>query len=167
MPSLPQIGVIERWRPSYDVYLYWCVNSLGPGDAIWRQRSGSTLAQAMACCLTAPSHYLNQCWLIISGVINFMQSMCYAVFWIRYLSLICNGKHCNSIHDSKVHGTNMGSIWDRQDPGWPHVGSRNFTIWDIQAGRYVCITLEQLCLDVLVSAVHKGLGKSQSSYLVK
>ena len=45
-----------------------CVNSLGPSDAIWRQRSGSTLAQVMACCLTAQSHYLNQCWLIISKV---------------------------------------------------------------------------------------------------
>ena len=43
-------------------------NSLGPSDTIWRQRSGSTLAQAMACCLTAPSHYLNQCWLILSKV---------------------------------------------------------------------------------------------------
>ena len=42
------------------------VNSLGPSDTIWWQRSGSTLAQVMACCLTAPSHYLNQCWLIIS-----------------------------------------------------------------------------------------------------
>ena len=41
------------------------VNSLWPRDAIWRQRSGSTLAQLMACCLMAPSHYLNQCWLII------------------------------------------------------------------------------------------------------
>ena len=30
-----------------------------------RQRSGSILAQVMACCLLAPSHYLNQCWLII------------------------------------------------------------------------------------------------------
>ena len=38
------------------------INSLWPNDAIWRQRSGSTLAQVMACCLTAPSHYLNQCW---------------------------------------------------------------------------------------------------------
>ena len=28
----------------------------------------STLAQIMACCLMAPSHYLNQCWLIIKGV---------------------------------------------------------------------------------------------------
>ena len=42
------------------------INSLRPShsDAILRHRSGSTLAQVMACCLTAPSHYLNQCWLI-------------------------------------------------------------------------------------------------------
>ena len=36
-----------------------CFNSLWPNDGIWRQRSGSTLAQVMACCLTVPSHYLN------------------------------------------------------------------------------------------------------------
>ena len=36
------------------------------GDAMWRQGSRSTLVQVMACCLTAPSHYLSQCWLIIS-----------------------------------------------------------------------------------------------------
>ena len=44
-------------------------NSLGPSDAICRWRSWSTLVQVMACCLTAPSHYLNQCWLIISKVL--------------------------------------------------------------------------------------------------
>ena len=44
------------------------INSLGPSGAIWRQRSRSTLAQVMACCLMAPSHYLNQCWFIISKV---------------------------------------------------------------------------------------------------
>ena len=44
-------------------------NSLRPSDAIWRHRSGSTLARVMACCLTAPSHYLNQFWLIISKVL--------------------------------------------------------------------------------------------------
>ena len=43
-------------------------NSLGPSDAIWWQKLGSTLAQVEVCCLTAPSHYLNQCWLIISKV---------------------------------------------------------------------------------------------------
>ena len=50
----------------YDGPLY--LNSLWPSDAIWWQISESTLAQVMACCLTAPSHYLNQCWLIISEV---------------------------------------------------------------------------------------------------
>ena len=56
-----------------NVYIWWCYhevfNSLRPSDAIWRQRTGSTLAQVMACCLTAPSYYLNQCWLIISKVL--------------------------------------------------------------------------------------------------
>ena len=41
---------------------------LWPSDAIWRQISGSTLAQGMTCCLTAQSHHLNRCWLIISKV---------------------------------------------------------------------------------------------------
>ena len=42
------------------------INSLGPSAAIWWQRSGSTLAQVIACCLMAPSYYVNQCWLIIN-----------------------------------------------------------------------------------------------------
>ena len=37
------------------------------GRVIWCHRFRSTLAQIMDCCLTAPSHYLNQCWLIING----------------------------------------------------------------------------------------------------
>ena len=47
------------------------LNSLWPGDAIWRHRSGSTLAQVMACCLISPSYYdyLNKCWLIVNGVL--------------------------------------------------------------------------------------------------
>ena len=45
------------------------VNSLWPSDAIRRQGPESTLAQVMACCLTAPGHYLNQCWLIIIKVL--------------------------------------------------------------------------------------------------
>ena len=38
-------------------------------DAMCKQRTGSTLAQLMACCLTTPSHYLNQCWLLIVDVV--------------------------------------------------------------------------------------------------
>ena len=44
------------------------INSLWPSDTIWQHKSESTLVKVMACCLTAPSHYLNQCWLIISEV---------------------------------------------------------------------------------------------------
>ena len=43
-------------------------NSLWPSDAIWQHGTRSTLAQVMACCLTTPSHYLNQCWLVIGEV---------------------------------------------------------------------------------------------------
>ena len=38
-------------------------------DAVWRHRTGSTLAQVMTCCLTAPSHCLNQCWLLTAEVL--------------------------------------------------------------------------------------------------
>ena len=43
--------------------------------------------------------------------------------------------------DSKIYGANMGHIWGRQDPGGPHVGPMNLTIWEwiywllIEAGR--------------------------------
>ena len=40
-------------------------NSSPPSAASMRQWTGSTLLQVMACCLTAPSHYLNQWWLIL------------------------------------------------------------------------------------------------------
>ena len=48
---------------------YSLLNSLLPSDAIWQHRSGSILGQVMACSLTAPSHYLNWSWLIISKVL--------------------------------------------------------------------------------------------------
>ena len=34
-----------------------------------------------------------------------------------------------AVPDSKVPGANMWPIWGRQDPGGPHVGPMNFTIW--------------------------------------
>ena len=36
------------------------------GDRTW-----STLVQVLVCCLTVPSHYLNQCWFVISDVLWF------------------------------------------------------------------------------------------------
>ena len=42
--------------------LYSTLNSLRPSDVIWQHRSGSTLAQVMTCCPTAPSHHRNHHW---------------------------------------------------------------------------------------------------------
>ena len=63
------------WQSCYGTQLHETVypfvpdfNSLWPSDAIWQHRYGSTLIQIMAWCLAAPSHYLNQCWLISSKV---------------------------------------------------------------------------------------------------
>ena len=55
--------------------------------------------------------------------------------------------------DSKVHGTNMGPIWGRQDPGGPHVGPMNFAI---------CVEIQDLALwqSVVLNTIyskHKSL----------
>ena len=38
-------------------------------NSLWQYICGSTLVQVLAWCLMAPSHYLNQCWLIIYEVL--------------------------------------------------------------------------------------------------
>ena len=55
---------VEKWLKMQIYSLL--LNSLWPGDATFRHNTGSPLAQVMACSLTAPGHYLNQCWHIIS-----------------------------------------------------------------------------------------------------
>ena len=68
-PKYSQETGVSLWVQSVTYLIcsvFAIVNLLGPSDATWRHRTESTVAQVMACCLTAPSHYLNQCWLIIS-----------------------------------------------------------------------------------------------------
>ena len=64
-----QLGIymehISTALPSFDLF-----NSSWHIDATRCHRSGSTLTQVMACCLTTPSHYLTECWLIVSKVRN-------------------------------------------------------------------------------------------------
>ena len=47
------------------------INPLSAYDTYWRYggiwRQWAALVQVTACCLTAPSHYQNQCWLRIKG----------------------------------------------------------------------------------------------------
>ena len=59
-------GAWAQWRP-YRTLLW-------PSDAIWQYISRSTLTQVMACCLTAPSQYLNQWWLISAVLWHSFQS---------------------------------------------------------------------------------------------
>ena len=64
------VCLVSRTSYSYNASVTEILfNSLWPSDTIWRCRSRSTLAQEMSCCLTATSHYLNQCCLIISVVL--------------------------------------------------------------------------------------------------
>ena len=52
-----------------NTYRYVYVNTLWPSDVIRRLDLDQPLAQVMACCLTAPSHYLNKCWLVMTSVL--------------------------------------------------------------------------------------------------
>ena len=49
--------------------------------------------------------------------------------------------------DSKVHGDNIGPIWDRKDPGWPHVGPMNFAIWVVFVDK-LCLSMKHICIHV-------------------
>ena len=55
--------------------------------------------------------------------------------------MICHWDATDNIPVSKVHGANMGPIWDRQDPCGPHVGPVNFAIWDTLADSYFLVSL--------------------------
>ena len=75
---------LKFWLNSRQFHLSWpqWVNTLWSRDDIW-QGTGSTLVQVMARCLSAPSHYSNQCWLISkvrwqsSSQSNFVRDVCH------------------------------------------------------------------------------------------
>ena len=56
-------GIIYPWFSCWHP-----INSLIPDDTLWYYWTFSRLVQVMACCHQATSHYLNQCWPIISEV---------------------------------------------------------------------------------------------------
>ena len=64
--AIPYRRVSARKTNSSALVMESCLYCINP--TIWWHRFGSTLAQVMACCLMAPSHYLNQYWLINSKV---------------------------------------------------------------------------------------------------
>ena len=58
-----------HWNVNQQTNIFYQLRSLLHSDTLWWHRSWSTLAQVMAWCLTAPSHYISQCWLINKLVI--------------------------------------------------------------------------------------------------
>ena len=56
------------WEKSKHKYYYKHCGLVMPYSNNNIARTGSTLVQLMACCLPTPSHYMNQCWLIIKAV---------------------------------------------------------------------------------------------------
>ena len=63
------IVIHQRHGLIYQSLKLYTSNSLWPSGDIWRHRLRSTLAQVMACCLKAPSHFLGQCGVIIHEVL--------------------------------------------------------------------------------------------------
>ena len=78
---------------------------------------GSTLAQVMACCLTAPSHYLNQCCLFIWGVL-----------W--------HSPESNFTRGAQAHNMSLQNTWLNVEPYVP--GTNELTHW----GRvtHICVS---------------------------
>ena len=65
------------------------INSLAAGGVICGHETWSTLDQVMAWCLTAPSHCLNQCWLIFSEILwhSSKDDFTKVCLWITHLAL--------------------------------------------------------------------------------
>ena len=117
-------------------------NSLWSSDAIilatliW-----DILVQVMSCCLTAPSHYLNQYWLIISTMwwhssiftqVYFVGS-CWKIYWVllqvmvsRSGLILCmrpaNERWCYNVTSSLIgwaHSQNGPWRWTKTTSWWP------------------------------------------------
>ena len=67
--------------------------------------------------------------------------------------------------DSKVHGAYMGPIWDRQDPGGPHVGPMNLAIKHLAAicCQVFCNPLDNTDQWVYICSVHT-YGRADSRF---
>ena len=77
LPLIHRLKCIWKYVLQNSVFLFrlHCVkikhiviDSLPSSATIWWQRYLSAMAQIMACWLTPPSHYLNQCWLETNGI---------------------------------------------------------------------------------------------------
>ena len=83
----------------YVIHWIACLNSLWPRATIWRHGSESTLVQVIVCCLTAPSHYLNQyCFFSSMNFVGHMRAISQKLHMIS----IC--KMCSKITAASHRG---------------------------------------------------------------
>ena len=133
--------------------LKYSVNSLWSIDATRWQRYGSTLTYVIACCLMAPSHYLNQCWIISVScgihlrtvsqkqLMNLIQNMCSKIVLFKNTTTFPRNQWVN-ILQNKWHlmippqGWDMGSsLWIkrqicyRQTSKESHTNSENLNVF--------------------------------------
>ena len=126
-----------QWDHSSNIFA-WFVGKYHPlllSNATWQQRTESTLVQIMACCLTAPSYYLNQrwwIWLIISEVL-----------WHSHEGHITEKPHGIS-HDMSFNASNL--ILKTYFPG-------QMTLWRVQSVIHVtyCTKIQWQVIDVYTS----------------
>ena len=99
------------------IYCNKVLNLLQPSDAIWRHRSRSTLVRVMASCLMAPSHYLHQCWILVSKVLWYLPESNFASS-VQDKSLYDESRNCTL----KFIATSYRDPWvNHKDPCWPVV----------------------------------------------
>ena len=123
------------WRPTNTRLIYspidkgticgfqTLINLLWPGDAIWRHRTWSALVQIMACCPTSPSHYMKQCWLIISEV--FWPSPHYddvrmgaIASQITSLTIVYSTVYSDADQRKHQSSASLAFVWDRDRDRW-------------------------------------------------
>ena len=86
--------------------------------------SGSTLVQVMACCLVAPSHYLNQCWLAINDI------LCYSFHGCVYLITQDINPQVFEIYPFDIIAISLRGQW---------VNPLTVENWEKNAGMLLCV----------------------------
>ena len=108
--------------------------SLWHSDAIRWYRFGQTSVQAMACCLSAPNHYLNQCWLIIIVILWYLLQGSYTGNH-QSLKYVLKSRKQNYHHISQLNTFTCFGIWMTKQGiyHWQWVRYRN--VW-VMLGYY-------------------------------
>ena len=130
-------------------------NSLGPSDTIWRY--GSILAQVMACCLMAPSHYLNQCWHIIrlskvqshSSGNHFTQDTSAINHWNQFENYL------SKFLSKSPRGQWVNSFWPI-DTIWHHISWSTLVCCQVAPGYYLnqCwLIISQVLCDIHLTVI--------------